>query len=236
MAEIHIVRILTGQNIGQTICGRPKCKLPPTACRMDRDGHWKVPTQVDTQLVEAVPSHHAMKRNTHRGSLNDVVKNPGVRSLALGLCLCLLYVGYELARACTISLFTARAAGLNGVAVAIAGFLFSIASLALYGRGVEVVGASWTLFVSASVCCFVFVLGTVGLFIFGEETVHDGADGADRRVLGALVLGMFAFREAYVTVVGTQIWALLSADLKGKGKDVSRCWFCIIQVRFVTMD
>lgn len=146
------------------------------------------------------------------------MKHP--RSLALGLCLCVLYIGYELARACSLALFTARAAGLTGAYTSCGGFLLSIATLALYGRGVEVMGASWTLLISAGGCSVMFLTFAVAL---------SGRGGEDA-ISWTLVAGLFVFREAYVTLLGTQIWALLSSELKERGPETSRRWFCLIQV------
>lgn len=153
------------------------------------------------------------------------MKHPGVRSLALGACLCSLYIGYELARACTISLFTKQKTnGLGGAVLALGGCLLSLGSLAVYGRGVQLLGAAWTLFTSACVCSVVFVLCAVGL-MWSPEGDEAGA------LFRTLVSCTFAFREVYVSVMGTQIWALLSVELKARGPEMSRRWFCIIQVR-----
>lgn len=148
------------------------------------------------------------------------MKHPGVRSLALGLCLCVLYAGYELARACSLALFAAHAAGLSGACTACGGFLLSIATLALYGRGVEVMGASWTLLISAGGCSAIFLAFAIALSAHGSESA----------ISWTVVAGLFAFREAYVTLLGTQIWALLSSELKERGPEASRSWFCLIQV------
>lgn len=154
-------------------------------------------------------------------SNNEInMPHPGVRSLALGSCLCVLYVGYELARACSLALYASRQAGWSGVFIACGGFALSLASLALYGRGVELVGGVWTLVISAGLCSVVFVACAVGLWALPDDGV------AWWIVVGVL----FAVREAYVTLVGTQVWALLSAELKEKGAQISRRWFCIFQV------
>lgn len=147
------------------------------------------------------------------------MRNPGACYLALGLCLCLLYIGYELARACSLALFASRAAGLSGAYTACAGFLLSVATLALYGRGVELLGAKWTLLLSAGGCSAMFLAFAVGLSAYESDATS-----------WTLVAGLFAFREAYVTLIGTQIWALLSAELKERGPEMSRSWFCLIQV------
>lgn len=150
------------------------------------------------------------------------MKHPGSRSLSLGFCLCLLYIGYELARASSLSLFSSRAAGISGAYTACGGFFLSVATLALYGRGIEVLGSKWTLLLSAGLCSVIFLSFAAGL-----SADDDSAGTAS----WPLVVGLFAFREAYVTLVGTQIWALLSAELKERGHEATRNWFCLIQVR-----
>ena len=148
------------------------------------------------------------------------MKHPGARSLALGMCLCLLYVGYELARACSLAMFARSGAadGLNWAYTTCGSFLLSVATLAVYGRCVEVFGEGWTLLLSAGGCSVVFLAFAAGLSACEGDSV-------------VLVAGLFAFRESYVTLIGTQVWALLSAELKHKGPKTSRCWFCLFQVR-----
>lgn len=141
--------------------------------------------------------------------------------LALALCLSLLYVGYELARAATIALFSGGSAGWSGVFAACGGFLLTFATLELYGRSVELLGPSLTLMLTSSACSAVLVLSAAGLSILPEGGV----------TWWSLVASLYAFRETYVTLIGTQIWALLSGTLKGMGKKSSRRWICIIQVR-----
>lgn len=146
--------------------------------------------------------------------------HPGAQSLALGGCLCLLYLGYEYARCATISLFTRQTdGGLLGAATALNGFILSAFSLAVYGRGVEVLGSMTTLVVSALVCAGMFVLCALGL------RLSDGSCWA-----AAVVSCTFAFRESYVTLISAQIYSLLGAELKRREKKTSRRWFCIIQV------
>lgn len=149
------------------------------------------------------------------------MQHPGVHALALGLCLCSLYSGYELARASSLALFNstdggAGAQGVSGAFSATLSFVLSIASLGLYGRGAEVLGAKWTLLLSAGGCCATF-LG----FAFVSSEVNTSL---------AVVSGLFAFRETYVALIGTQVWGLLSSALKERGPRESRRWFCIIQV------
>lgn len=150
------------------------------------------------------------------------MNHPGARSLALGMCLCLLYVGYELARACSLAMFARSGAadGLNWAWTTCGSFLLSVATLAVYGRCVEMFGEGWTLLLSAGGCSAVFLAFAVGLSACDEDSV-------------VLVAGLFAFRESYVTLVGTQVWALLSAELKQKGPQTSRRWFCLFQVRLM---
>lgn len=147
------------------------------------------------------------------------MKHPGFRALALGWCLCLLYVGYELARACSLALFASRAAGVNGAYTALSGFLLSIATLAMYGRGVELLGAKDTLLLSAGGCCALFLVFAGLLSAYESDAIP-----------WSFVASLFALRECYVSLVGTQVWALLGAELKKKGTEISRSWFCIIQV------
>lgn len=146
---------------------------------------------------------------------------PGVQSLALGLCLCLLYTGYELARASSLALFARSAAadGLSGAYTACGGFALSVLVFSLYGRGVEVLGERWTLFLSAGGSSVVFLAFATGLSAYGTDAIPS-----------SLVAGLFACRESYVTLIGTQVWALLSSELKKKGPATSRSWFCLIQV------
>lgn len=148
------------------------------------------------------------------------MKHPGARSLALGTCLCLLYIGYELARACSLAMFARSGAadGLNWACTTCGSFLLSVVTLAVYGRCVEVFGEGWTLLLSAGGCSVVFLAFAAGLSACDGDSV-------------VLVAGLFAFRESYVTLVGTQVWALLSAELKHKGPETSRRWFCLFQVR-----
>lgn len=149
-----------------------------------------------------------------------MIFHPGAPSLALGGCLCLLYLGYEYARGATISLFTRQTDdGLLGASTALNGFILSAFSLAVYGRGIEVLGPMATLVVSAVVCAGVFVLCALGL------RLSDGSYWA-----AAVVSCTFAFRESYVTLISAQIYSLLGAELKRRGKKTSRRWFCIIQV------
>lgn len=146
-------------------------------------------------------------------------QDPGVHALALGLCLCLLYSGYELARASSLALLSSvdgGAQGVIGACSATLSLILSVASLGLYGRGEEVLGAKWTLLLSSGGCCATF-LG----FAFISSEVHASL---------AVVSGLFAFRETYVALIGTQVWNLLSSALKERGSTESRRWFCIIQV------
>lgn len=152
------------------------------------------------------------------------MKHPGARSLALGMCLCVLYIGYELARACSLAMFARSSGGgattgLNWACATCGSFLLSVATLAMYGRCVEVFGEGWTLLLSAGGCSVVFLAFAVGLSALG------GGGCA------LLVAGLFAFRESYVTLVGTQVWALLGRELKQRGPQTSRRWFCLFQVR-----
>lgn len=145
------------------------------------------------------------------------MKHPGVGSLALGLCLCLLYSGYETARASSISLFNSTpGAALNGAFIAALTFVLSLVSLQLYGRGTEVLGARWTLLLSAGGCCAVFV----GLALASSEA----------EVSLPVVSVLSAVRETYLALIATQIWSMLSSALKERGPTESRRWFCIIQV------
>lgn len=147
------------------------------------------------------------------------MRHPGARALVLGLCLCSLYIGYEFARASSLVLFASRAAGVNGAYTASGGFFLSIATLALYGRGVELMGAKRTLLVSAAGCCAVFLGLAAALSAYEPDAIP-----------WAFVACLFAFRETYVSLIGTQVWALVSAELKERGAETSRTWFCIIQV------
>lgn len=144
------------------------------------------------------------------------MKHPGGNSAALGLCLCLLYSGYETARASSISLLSSSVAGLNGAGVAALTFVLSLVSLQLYGRGTEVMGARWTLLLSAGGCCAVFV----GLALASVES----------QVSLEVVSVLSAVRETYIASIATQIWSMLSSSLKERGPTESRRWFCIIQV------
>lgn len=139
---------------------------------------------------------------------------PGVHSLALGLCLCLLYSGYETARASSLSLFNSTDA--SGSSIAVLSFVLSFASLQLYGRGTEVLDGRWTLATSSGFCCAVF-LG-FALVSFEVDMPLE------------VVSMLFSVRETYVALIGTQVWGMLSSSLKERGSE-SRRWFCIIQVR-----
>ncbi|CAN0298867.1 unnamed protein product, partial [Hapterophycus canaliculatus] len=145
------------------------------------------------------------------------MKHPGIHALALGGCLCLLYSGYELARASSLALFNrSGAAGVGGAVSATLSFVLSIATLQLYGVGAEAVGAKWTLLLSAGGCCGIFLAFAVACFEM--DTISP-----------SVVAGLFAFRETYVALIGTQVWGLLSSTLKRRGPQESRRWFCIIQ-------
>lgn len=147
------------------------------------------------------------------------MKHPGIHSLALGGCLCVLYSGYELARASSLALFNRNgAAGVGGAVSATLSFVLSIATLQLYGVGAEALGAKWTLLLSAGGCCAIFLAFAVACFEM--DTISP-----------TLVAGLFAFRETYVALIATQVWGLLSSALKRRGPQESRRWFCIIQVR-----
>ena len=148
------------------------------------------------------------------------MKHPGFRALALGSCLCLLYVGYELARACSLALFASRASGVNGAYTASGGFLLSIVTLAMYGRGVELLGAKCTLLLSTAGCCAFFLVFAGMLSAYESDAIP-----------WSFVASLFVLRECYGSLIGTQIWALLSAELKERGAETSRSWFCVIQVR-----
>lgn len=140
--------------------------------------------------------------------------HPGVHSMALGLCLCFLYGGYETARASSLSLFNSTDA--SGASTAGLSFVLSLASLQLYGRGTEVLGSRWTLVLSAGGCCAIFL---------GFALVSFEVD-----VPLEVVSMLFAVRETYVALIGTQVWGMLSSSLKERGPRESRRWFCIIQV------
>eukprot|EP00903_Cladosiphon_okamuranus_P007866 g7604.t1 len=139
--------------------------------------------------------------------------HPGVHSLAMGLCLCLLYSGYETARASSLSLFNSTDA--SGASTAGLSFVLSLASLQLYGRGTEALGSRWTLFFSAGGCCAVFL----GFALLSFEV----------NVPLGVVSMLFAVRETYVALIGTQVWGMLSSSLKERGSQESRRWFRIIQ-------
>eukprot|EP00752_Nemacystus_decipiens_P016503 g14752.t1 len=139
--------------------------------------------------------------------------HPGVHSLALGLCLCVLYGGYETARASSLSLFNSTDA--SGASTAGLSFVLSLASLQLYGRGTELLGSRWTLMLSAGGCCAIFL---------GFALVSFEVD-----VPLQVVAMLFAVRETYVALIGTQVWGMLSSSLKERGSRESRRWFCIIQ-------
>ncbi|CAM9998195.1 unnamed protein product, partial [Ectocarpus sp. 6 AP-2014] len=144
------------------------------------------------------------------------MRHPGGHSLALGWCLCLLYSGYELARASSLALFNKSDAGLSGALTSAVSFVLSVAMLGVYGVGAEALGGKWTLVVSAGGCCVVFLAFAFACFgdaVFGRT----------------VVCGLYAFREMYVALIATQVWGLLSAALKQRGERESRRWFCIIQ-------
>ena len=140
--------------------------------------------------------------------------HPGVHSLALGLCLCLLYGGYETARASSLSLFNSTDA--SGASIAGLSFVLSLANLQFYGRAAASLGSRWTLVLSAGGCCAVFL---------GFALVSFDVD-----VPLQVVSMLFAVRETYVALIGTQVWGMLSSSLKERGSRESRRWFCIIQV------
>lgn len=146
-----------------------------------------------------------------------------MKHLALALCLSLLYLGYELARAASIALFAGGSAGWSGVFAACGGFVLTFATLELYGRSVELLGPTFTLVLSSTMCSAVFVLCAAGLLALQEDSV----------TWWSLVASLYAFREAYVTLIGTQIWALLSTDLRDKGANKSKRWICVIQVSLI---
>lgn len=146
--------------------------------------------------------------------------HPGVHSLALGVCLCFLYSGYETARASSLSLFNSTDA--SGASTAGLSFVLSLASLQLYGRGTEALGSRWTLVLSAGGCCAAFLGFALVSFEVGVP-------------LGVVSM-LFAVRETYVALIGTQVWGMLSSSLKERGSRESRRWFCIIQVRVRTID
>ncbi len=163
---------------------------------------------------EHSPSHMIKVQGGYEGL--SLMKNPGAHSVALALCLCLLYSGYETARASSISLLSSSVVGLNGAYVAALTFVLSLLSLQLYGRGTEVIGARRTLLLSAGGCCAVFV----GLALASVES----------QVSLQVVAILSAVRETYVASIATQIWSMLSSSLKERGPTESRRWFCIIQV------
>lgn len=105
--------------------------------------------------------------------------------------------------------------------MACAGFVMSLATLALYGRGLELLGAKLTLTLSAAGCSVLFFSLAAGLSAYESGAVS-----------WTLVGALFVFRETYVTLIGTQVWALLSAELKQRGPETSRIWFCLIQVLY----
>lgn len=117
--------------------------------------------------------------------------HPGVSSLALGLCLCLLYSGYETARASSLTLFNSTDA--SGSSTAMLSFLLSLASLQLYGRGTEALGGRWTLLLSAGGCCAVFLGLAMALVSFEADVPLE------------VVSVLFAVRETYVALIGTQV-------------------------------
>lgn len=143
-----------------------------------------------------------------------------MKHLALTLCLSLLYVGYELARAASIALFARGSAGWSGVFAACGSFVLTFATLELYGRSIEILGEVLTLVVSSSACAAVFIICAAGLSVLREDSV----------TWWAVVASLYAFREAYVNLIATQIWALLSSDLRAKSTSKLRYWFCVIQV------
>lgn len=146
------------------------------------------------------------------------MRHPGGHSLALGWCLCLLYSGYELARASSLALFNKDDAGLSGALTSAVSFVLSVAMLGVYGVGAEVLGGKWTLVLSAGGCCLVFL--AFAFACFGDAVFSR-----------TVVCGLYAFREMYVALIATQVWGMLSSALKQRGERESRRWFCIIQVR-----
>lgn len=146
--------------------------------------------------------------------------HPGIQSLALGLCLCFLYAGYETARASSLSLFNSSDA--SGATTAGLSFMLSLASLGWYGRGTEALGGKWTLVLSAGGCSAIFL--AFALVSFEADVPLE------------VVSMLFAVRETYVALVGTQVWGMLSSSLKERGSRETRRWFCIIQVRVRLID
>lgn len=129
--------------------------------------------------------------------------------IAMAVSLGIHYFGYECARAASISLLSTREAALAGIAVpltAAVGFPASALTLHLYTKTIRNYGARFT-FRLSNLCCSLFL---VLMTVFGTGTVKGLA-------YQSIVVGFFAFREIYVTLISTQQWSFITSSL-GRSK------------------
>jgi hypothetical protein len=124
----------------------------------------------------------------------------------MALSLCVHFIGYECARAASISLLSNKGAGLDSVGIpltVVVGFPVSALTLYLYTLSIRHYGAKFTYRVSNFVCCV--ILATMSIVIPMELLGGN--------VRKALIISFYCFREIYVTLISTQQWSFIVSAL-----------------------
>jgi hypothetical protein len=143
-----------------------------------------------------------MKYVTRFFTVSQAIKGCYIMALSLSV----HYIGYECARAASISLLSNKGAGLDSIGIpltVVVGFPVSALTLYLYTLSIRHYGAKFTYRVSNFICCF--VLGAMSVLI-----PMNILSGFTRK---AVIIMFYSFREIYVTLISTQQWSFIVSAL-----------------------
>lgn len=136
------------------------------------------------------------------------------------------YLGYSLARAITLSLFTSASTGFPGSNFAFPlmnAFIspMSLLLLTLYGRVLDSYGPRGALKRSTLYCASAIILASLGL----EISKQTGFTILDIPATKFITAPLFIFRESYVQLLTSQYWSYMASVLT---PDQSAKWFAPI--------
>ncbi|KAJ1425891.1 hypothetical protein B484DRAFT_397764 [Ochromonadaceae sp. CCMP2298] len=130
---------------------------------------------------------------------------------AMTLGLCFHFLGYECARAASITLLAAKDSGLGNEAIPLTIAVGSPASglvLYVYTKSIKKYGSKCTIRASFILCILVLLLMSMG-----GGKVPGGPHYYTRGAGKAAIICFYAFREIYVSLLSSQQWAFIAGTL-----------------------